>query len=116
MREQDIEDLFARARAQEPPESGALLARVFADALDLQPRPLPAVFMRQPKLGLWASIVDTLGGKGALAGLGTAAAFGVLLGFVQPTSLMTLTDSLFAQSPLDDVDLIPGVDAILTEG
>ena len=41
---------------------------------------------------------------------------GVMLGFVQPTSLTTLTDAFIAQSPLGDMELIPGVDAILTEG
>ena len=116
MREHDIDDLFTEARSQGPLACAPLMAKVFSDALAHQPAFLPAMSLRQPKLGFWAGMVDALGGKGGLAGLGTAAAVGILLGFVQPTSLMTLTDQFFVQSPLEELDLIPGVDAILTEG
>lgn len=121
MREQDIDDLFAKARMQGPPDCAPLMVKVFHDALAHQPvpisaRPVPARPVRQFKFGFWASLTDALGGKGGLAGLGTAAVVGIMLGFAQPTSLTTLTDAFFAQSPLDELDLIPGVDAILTEG
>lgn len=118
MREQDIDDLFAAARAQTPSASADLMAKVFADAVLHQPQPsvLPIRSVPQKRRGFWTEIIDALGGKGAVAGLGTAAVVGVMLGFVQPTSLATLTDTLFAQTPLDELDLIPGVDAILTEG
>ena len=116
MREHDIEDLFAEARSQGSLACAPLMAKVFADALAHQPALLPASTLRQSRLGFWAFVVDALGGKGGLAGIGTAAAVGIMLGFVQPTSVMTLTDQVFVQSPIEELDLIPGVDAILTEG
>ena len=116
MRAQDIDALFAEARAQAPQDSTALIYRVIADAIAHQPRPLTVRIKPRQAPGFWASIVDALGGKTALVGLGSAAVVGVLLGFVQPTSVTALTDAFFAQTPIGEVDLIPGVDAILTEG
>lgn len=116
MRDQDIDGLFAEARAQASHNSAALIERVLADALTHQPKPLRAP-VRTPQIPkFWVSILDALGGKGGLAGLGTAAVVGVMLGFVQPGSLTALTDAFMVQSPLGDMDLIPGIDAILTEG
>ena len=118
MREKDLDGLFAQARAQIPLESGQLMARILADAVQLQPppiglgHPIPAA----PKPGLWAKFAATLGGHGVIAGLGTAAVAGVILGFSQPASLTALTDSIFAQTPVGEMDLLPGIDAILTEG
>jgi hypothetical protein len=114
MREQDLDDLFAEARAQEPLESPGLMARVLADAERNIPPQIVRVVPRKP--GLWAKFAMALGGNGVLAGLGTAAVAGVMLGFVQPTSLSAVTDMILAETPLDEVDLLPGIDAILTEG
>jgi hypothetical protein len=118
MREDDLEGLFAEARAQNLPDGEALMARVMADAVSHQQRPsgLPIRRKSAHRFGFWSRIVLALGGKGVLAGLGTAIVAGVVLGFAQPTSLTTLTDSIFAQTPLDDVELLPGIDAILAEG
>lgn len=117
MRETDLEDLFAQARATVPPQNAALLARVYADALRLQPEMLP---ISPPVLAnsasWWSILSNTLGGKRGLAGLGTAAVVGVMLGFMQPTSVLALTESFFATATVDEVDLMPGIDAILTEG
>jgi hypothetical protein len=114
MREQDLDDLFAEARAQEPPENAGLMARVLADAERNMPKPVVRVVRRRP--GFWAQAAAALGGGGVLAGLGTAAVAGVMLGFVQPTSVSAVTDMIFAETPFDEVDLLAGIDAILTEG
>lgn len=116
MRGHDIDDLLAKARAQRPLDSAALMEKVLADAMVHQPKPMRSEVRPQQIVGFWASIFHALGGKGGLAGLGSAAMVGVMLGFVQPTSFTTLTDAFIAQSPLGDMELIPGVDAILTEG
>lgn len=117
MRDTDLDDLFAKARLTEPPESTALMARVYADALRLQPQAAPVL---RPVVvsnsGWWKTLSNALGGKRGLTGLGTAAVAGVMLGFVQPTSVLALTESFFAASTVDEVDLMPGIDAILTEG
>jgi hypothetical protein len=114
MREQDLDDLFAEARAQEPPENTGLIARVLADAERNMPRQVVRAVPRRP--GFLAKVAASLGGKGVLAGLGTAAVAGVMLGLVQPTSVSAVTDMILAETPLDEVDLLPGIDAILTEG
>lgn len=112
----EIDDLFAKARAQAPLDSEALIEKVLADAMMLQPKPMQRHIRPRQNPGFWASTLYALGGKAGLAGVGSAAVVGVILGFVQPTSLTTLTDAFIAQAPLGDLDLIPGVDAILTEG
>ena len=114
----DLDGLFTEARLQSPLDTEPLLARVFADAVALQPMPhaLPQRRGTGRTAGFWAALADALGGKGVLVGLGTAAVAGIVIGFAQPTSLTSFTDNIFAQTPLDDVELLPGVDAILTEG
>lgn len=117
MTDHDLDDLFAAARAQAPLDDAALQARICADGLRLQPQPKPvARHAASGKFGWWAALSNALGGKRGLAGLGTAAAAGVMLGFVQPTSVLALTESFFAVQTVDEVDLMPGIDAILTEG
>lgn len=116
--EQDLDGLLALAIAQPPLDSGPLQARVLADAMQHLPQPPGLSRQRVPSAatGFWATLANALGGKSVLAGLGTAAVAGVMLGFVQPASFTALTDTIFAESPLDGVDLLPGIDAILTEG
>lgn len=116
MREQDLDDLFAEARAQVLPENTGLLARVLADAEQNMPQQVVRARVVSRGPGFWAQVAAVLGGKGVLAGLGTAAVAGVMIGFVQPASLSTVTDLILAETPLDEVDLLPGIDAILTEG
>ena len=118
MRDQELDDFFAEARGQVPLESADLMARIFADAIQLQPQSIPASPPRSAgrSFGFWGQVAASLGGKGVLAGLGTAAVAGVMIGFTQPAPLTALTDSFFAQAPLDEIELLPGIDAILTEG
>ena len=94
------------------------MGRVVADAITHQPRPttLPTRRDTRQKAGTWSRIAGALGGKGVLAGLGTTMMVGVMIGFTQPSSLTVFTDSIFAQTPLDVVELMPGIDAILAEG
>lgn len=118
MQEQDLDSLFADARALGSIDSAVLQDRVIADAIRLQPpargsaRP-PAALPRQ---GLFNRLAAALGGKAMLAGVGAAAISGVILGFAQPASLTAMTGSLFAEAPLDQLDLFPGIDDILIEG
>lgn len=117
MSDQDLDDLFAAARAQAPLEDAALQARIYADGMRLQPQPWPIVLpVASGHFRWWVALSNALGGKRGLAGLGTAAAAGVMLGFVQPMSVLALTESFFAAQTVDEVDLMPGIDAILTEG
>ena len=118
---QDLDDLFAIAAAQNaalvPPDG--LMARVLADAAREQqripakppaaPAPAPAQF------GVWSALSSLFGGGQVLASLGTAAVAGLYLGFAQPGALLQLTDALSGTSGLESVDLMPDVDALLSE-
>lgn len=118
MREDELDSLFAEARGQTPEETEALMARVVADAIMHQPRPttLPVRRETRQEAGFWSRTAGALGGKGVLAGLATAMMVGAMIGFTQAPSLTVFTDSIFAQTPLDAVELMPGIDAILAEG
>jgi len=88
-----LDEIFTAARAQRPEPSGALMARILADADDvLAGRDRPAAAMARPSP--WARFVDGLGGWGSLAGLVTATAAGVWLGFVSPDRVNTLSGGL----------------------
>ncbi len=118
MREQNLEDIFATARAQPPSDSEPLMARVLADAVRHLPQPdaPPRQQAIRRKTGFWAVITATVGGQGVLAGLGTAALVGLMFGYAQPASYSMLTASILAEIPLDEVELLPGIEAILIEG
>ena len=113
-RQDGLDDLFAAARADAPVPSGALMARVLADALAEQPRAVAAVSVAAParRGGLLSRLAGLFGGAGALAGLGTAAVAGLLIGYVQPSGLVAVGDAVLG-SPLEVVDLLPDVDALL---
>lgn len=122
-----VDDLLAAARAARPLPSDALMARVLADAMAEQPAaglslaeaPLaPARVGAGPgraALRLWQRLVWALGGAGALAGMGTAAVAGLYIGFAQPGGVGGL-DEVMLGAPLETVELIPGIDALLMEG
>ena len=116
MTEAGLDDLFAEARAARPVPSEALMARVMAEALAEQPRGAAVVASAVPQTGpgagLWARLVWAFGGAGALAGMGTAAAAGLYIGFVQPVGLSGIEEAMLG-TPLETVELIPSVDALL---
>lgn len=108
-----LDDLFAEARSTTQPPSEALMARVLADAMEVQPKAVVAVApvaLRGP--GVWSRLAALFGGAGALAGMGTAAMAGLFIGFVQPESLSVLGDAVLG-TPLETVELVSSVDALL---
>jgi hypothetical protein len=120
--DKDLDLIFAAARAGRPVPTADLLARVLTDAYAAQPEPpapgYPARNTRAPQNRLrqaFASFVQGLGGKGALAGLGTAAIAGVWLGYSGTTGLDWLTSALLSGS-LGDVEMIAADDLFLNEG
>jgi hypothetical protein len=109
----DLDDLFATAAGQRMAPSDALMARVLADAMAEQPRAVQ-VQPSRPRAaspGLWARLAAVFGGGGALAGIGTAAVAGVVIGFAQPAGLGTLTEAVWG-TPLETVELIPSVETL----
>jgi hypothetical protein len=65
--------------------------------------------------GFWAGLSRFFGGGVSLAGIGSAAVLGLFFGFVQPSALMSMTTGITGADTLDTLELMPGVDALLTE-
>lgn len=123
MQDDGLDDLFRQARASDAPPSDRLVARVLADADQVQ-RGLaaPAASERRPAAGAgsgWlARLVGSLGGSGAFAGLAAAGVAGVALGLAQPASLAPWSAGLWSAAEVDTVELFPDIDALFagTEG
>jgi len=113
----DLDDLFATAaadgRAVLP--SDRLVARVLGDAAREQPRFAAKQIIAPVRGGFWSAVSALFGGSSVVAGLGTAAVAGLYLGFAQPPALLQLTEAVIGTSSLESVDLMPGVDALLSE-
>ncbi len=109
----DLDDLLAAAARRPVQPSEALMERVLADALALQPATVP-VFrpaLPAPRPGLLARLAAVFGGPPALAGLGTAAVFGLALGYLSPTTMDYLTGA-----SADTAEFFPETDFLTTEG
>lgn len=113
----DLDDLFAdkvlagaKAAAIQP--SDALMARVLADAAQMQVRPVVAHAV--PRGGWFAGLAAMFGGAGSLVGVGSAAVVGLFFGFVQPEGVDAVAD-LWAVSAVDQVELMPQLDVLLAE-
>ena len=121
----DLDLLFATAKAQDAAmmPSDDLMARVLADAAREQPRspvrpkvwPTAAPANSTPQAGFWPCLAALFGGGGVVAGLATAAVAGLYLGFAPPAAMLQLTTAVIGTSGLESVDLMPGVDALLSE-
>lgn len=109
----DLDDLFSNAKAGALQPSDALMQRVLADADREQPQAQTVARSTASSAGFWAGLAGLFGGGGVLAGIGSAAVAGVFLGFVQPTSITSLADAWATNSTA--LELMPGIDALLTE-
>lgn len=109
MQDDDLDRLLAAAARTAPPASAALMDRVLADALALQPQAVVELPAARP--GLWSRLAAAFGGPPVLAGLGTAAVFGLALGYLSPTTLDYLTGAT-----ADTADFFPDADFLTTEG
>lgn len=111
----DLDALFDQARAQPPQPDAAFMARVLGDAYAQQPAPVAVVPVRaRVRPGLWARLAAALGGALAVAGIGSAAMAGLVIGYAQPEPVVTFAGSIgFGVS--ESLDLLPGFDALLSE-
>lgn len=119
MQDIELDGLFADARANAPMPSGALLARIEADALAMQlaraaPARRPSPRWRRASGGL------SSGGLRMAAGLVSATLVGIVIGLAQPPALSGITDQLSAGSDpaaeFDTVELIPAFEPFAAEG
>lgn len=106
----DLDDLLAKAARRPAVPSEALMERVLAVALALQPAPVPLRAAARPP-GLLARLGAVFGGPPALAGLGTAAVVGLALGYLNPTTFDYLTGTA-----TDTAEFFPEADFLTTEG
>ncbi|NHB78521.1 dihydroorotate dehydrogenase [Rhodobacter calidifons] len=112
MQDDDLDRLLAAAAAAPARPSDDLMRRVLADALAQQPQ--PPVLQAGPvavRPGLLSRIAAALGGGPVLAGLGTAAVFGLALGYLSPATLDYLTGAT-----ADAAEFFPDADFLTTEG
>ena len=117
MQSSDLDDLLALAAMHPPTPSPALMDRVTADALALQPQSLTVSRAAVARPGLWSRLVDLLGGPAALAGVTSAALFGIALGYLDPTTVDILAlGQGVDQAETEAVDFFPSVDFLMTEG
>ncbi|MFV0490898.1 MAG: hypothetical protein ACK5M4_03690 [Pseudorhodobacter sp.] len=114
MKEAELDALLAEARMAPREASPELMDRILTDALALQVREQsPDMPVRG---GFWQRFVDAIGGRGPLAGLTTAAAVGLYLGFVAPAPVSALTETLLPAEVLDVVELLPAEDEGMDDG
>lgn len=106
----DLDDLLAQAARRPAVPSEALMERVLADALALQPA-APVMRPVTARPGFFTRFAGVFGGGPALAGLGAAAVFGVALGYLSPTTLNYLTGT-----STDTAEFFPEADFLTTEG
>lgn len=112
-----LDDLFAEARSDAPSMSNDFMARIMADAERLQPKG-PAIAAQPPQaaqrgLGFWHRVAAALGGAVAIFGISSAAMAGLVIGYVQPESVVNLADGLGFAVTTQSVDILPGFDSLL---
>ncbi|MCB6178353.1 dihydroorotate dehydrogenase [Rhodobacter sp. Har01] len=124
MRDPDLDRLLAEARTTPPPPpSEDFLARVLAEAHAEQPRPAatgapagrtPALVRTPRRPGLRVLFASAFGGAGVVAGLGCAAALGLVVGYANPATLGWLTNDYLSSSV--GIELVPVAEVFLSEG
>ena len=112
--------MFAQARDTPSLPDADFMARLMADAEALQPAPRGLVDPKSaaavaPRRGILSRLIAVLGGAGAVAGIGSAAMAGLVIGYVQPDPLVSLTDGFGLVAVSESLDLLPSFDTLLTE-
>jgi hypothetical protein len=115
----DLDALFAEAKSGAMQPSQGLMARVIADAEALQPNSasLTDASLRSSagvRGGFFAGLAALFGGAGALAGVGSAALAGLVIGLVQPTAVQSMSGMIAGTTTnIEQVELIPDVSTLL---
>lgn len=117
MQDKDLDGLLALAAARPARPSPALMDKVLADALALQPHPVAPGWHPAPAVGggLLARLSALFGGGPVLAGVCSAAVVGVALGYLNPATMGVLTGGL-AGTDIETMELFPSGEFLTTEG
>lgn len=115
MQDKDLDQLLALAAATPPDASPALIDRVLADALALQPAApgRAALQPRQTRPGFLVRLSGLFGGAPGLAGVAGAALVGIAVGYLNPASMDALAGGL---TDTGTEEFFPAVDFLTTEG
>lgn len=115
----ELDNLLAEAAQNRPEPGSELLARVMADA-DLvmaQNEAARPEIQRPARPGIFASLLKSIGGWPAMAGLVSATVAGVWIGYGSPAALDDLSAGYLGVSAVYDLgDLMPSIDIVLQEG
>lgn len=122
----ELESYFAAERDVKSQPSVELMARIMADAqthspaaqVAQTPQPTMRPTMRPTvRRGVFAGLLDAVGGWPSLAGMATATVAGVWIGFSQPAGLDLVAEQLLGTSDMTYlVDLVPAFDTETEEG
>ncbi|KIC07764.1 hypothetical protein RA19_21775 [Leisingera sp. ANG-M1] len=82
---QELEDLFAAARAERPAVPDRLSAAILEDAARELPGSRSAAPRRRARQPLWRQLAEAVGGWPALGGLAAASAAGLWIGIAPPS-------------------------------
>lgn len=112
MRDRDLDNLLDMAARTRPAPSPGLMDRVLADALAEQPQ-LTARAVPPRRTGWLGRLAGAFGGGPVLAGVCSSVVLGLMVGYLNPTTLDYLTGGL---TGAEAVDLFPSTDFLTTEG
>lgn len=113
----ELEHYFAAAGEYPARPSDAVMARVLADALDVQAAARPEVTKSRPRVSGVKQILGELGGWPAMAGLTSAALTGVWLGINPPDELAATADAFLGSGDAAYlIDVVPEAAFDLAEG
>lgn len=107
--DQSLEALFAEARLHVPQPSDTFMARLMADADAAQPQPVV-----REKRGLWSKFLGAIGGAVVIAGMGSAAMAGLVIGYVQPDEMLQLSETI-GLSTSEQIEVLPSFDIFLND-
>lgn len=116
MKEAELDTLLAQARTAPRDAPPGLMDRVLADGLALQSTRHAAAREPARRGRFWHGFLEAIGGRGALAGLMTAAVAGLWLGLAAPAPVAALTESLLPAEGPDMVELLSDDNEVLENG
>lgn len=117
MSDAELDALFEAGRERRAAPSAALMARVMEDAMaEARAAPVPVARGRGPRRARLAGLVAALGGWPALGGLATAGLVGVWIGYAAPGGFDAVTATMLGSGGYEVSDMLPSLDAYLTEG
>lgn len=111
----DLEAFFEAEKNNPPEISTEFLAKIEADASDIQAGFDQNTVASDVTPSFWAALTAAIGGWPTIAGLATATVAGLWIGISPPQGLDSLTETILGSSQ-EYSDYLPNFDSVLTEG